>query len=464
MNKMFSAIEMENVTVLYNNGKSQAKQIFRCVLFLSAFNLFSVNSGLADNPLVLDQFSADPTARVFEGKIYIYPSHDIPVPPDSGARPNWFCMEDYHVYSSENLMDWTDHGVILDQEDVPWLTRKSYNMWAPDCVFKDGKYYFYFPTGGKIGVAVAEKPYGPFMPKETPIEGARGIDPCVFIDKDGIAYLYSSMNRIFVGRLKDGMVELDSEQQVIENLPQKGLIEGPFVFERNGLYYLTYPHVHNNTERLEYAVGKSPMGPFEWRGVIMDESASGCWTNHHSIIEYQGQWYLFYHDQDLSPDFDKNRSIRADYLFFSEDGGIQKVTPTLRGVGTADAIKKIQVDRYSAVSPEGVSVDFLDTQQKNKGWKAIMSAKGAWLRYNDVDFGEQKVDSALLRVTSQTGGGVEIRLDEVDGPLAAHIVIPKNEKWDIVRSKLVERPSGIHDLIVVLKDDANVEVDWVKFE
>lgn len=464
MSKLFSAIEVENVTVLYNNEKSKANRAICCSLLLGMLFQFGVNSGLADNPLILDQFSADPTARVFEGKIYVYPSHDIPVPPDSGARPNWFCMEDYHVYSSENLMDWADHGVILDQEDVPWLTRKSYNMWAPDCIQKDGKYYFYFPTGGKIGVAVAEKPYGPFTPEDTPIEGARGIDPCVFIDEDGTAYLYSSMNRIFVARLKEDMVGLDSEQQVIENLPQKGLIEGPFVFERKGIYYLTYPHVQNNTERLEYAVAKSPMGPFEWKGVIMDESASGCWTNHHSLVEYQGKWYLFYHDKDLSPDFDKNRSIRADYLFFAEDGSIQKVTPTLRGVGTADATKEIQVDRYSAVSPEGVSVDFLDTQQKEKGWKAIMSAKGAWVRYNHVDFGEQKVDSVRLRVTSQTGGGVEIRFDEVDGPLAAYVEIPIKDKWGIVSSKILNCPSGTHDLIAVLESGSNIEIDWVQFE
>ena len=123
---------------------------------------------------------------------------------------------------------------------------------------------------------------------------------------------------------------------MIDNLPTKGLLEGPFVFERNGIYYLTYPHVENKTERLEYAISSSPMGPFRPIGVIMDESASGCWTNHQSIVEYKGQWYLFYHDKDLSPDFDKNRSIRADRLFFNADGTIQKVIPTLRGVGDGE--------------------------------------------------------------------------------------------------------------------------------
>ena len=162
-------------------------QFGRISLISVGFVLFLIQIGMADNPLILDQFTADPTARVFEGKIYVYPSHDIPVPPGSGARPNWFCMEDYHVFSSENLIDWTDHGVILTQSEVPWLTRMSYNMWAPDCVFRDGKYYFYFPTGGGIGVAIADNPYGPFKPEPTSIQGIRGIDPGVIIDKDGSA-------------------------------------------------------------------------------------------------------------------------------------------------------------------------------------------------------------------------------------------------------------------------------------
>ncbi|MBN2513205.1 MAG: family 43 glycosylhydrolase [Sedimentisphaerales bacterium] len=436
---------------------------FVCCAMIIAFYGIGMNDGFADNPLILDQFSADPTARVFEGKIYVYPSHDIPAAPGRG-RAGWFVMEDYHVFSSGNLMDWTDHGVILNQTDVPWLERKSFDMWAPDCVFKDGKYYFYFPASGRIGVAVADKPEGPYKPADKPINGVRGIDPCVFIDNDGKAYLYYSMNRIFAARLKDNMLELDSEPLVIGNLPQKGLIEGPFVFERNGIYYLTYPHVQNKTERLEYAISTSPMGPFEHKGVIMDESPSGCWTNHHSIVEYKGQWYLFYHDKDLSPDFDKNRAIRADYLSFNEDGTIRKVTPTLRGVGIADALKEIQIDRYSAVSPDGVTVDFVDSNQKQKGWKAVLAAQNAWVQYNNVDFGEHKWISVRIKAASQIGGVIEIRMDNVDGPLTAKVEIPENRDWSVVKSGLLISPSGVRNLVVKLDDAKNVEIDWIQFE
>lgn len=437
------------------------KQLNRTWLILSAFVLWGANLCLADNPLILDQFSADPTARVFEGKIYVYPSHDIPAAPGRG-RENWFVMEDYHTYSSENLMDWTDHGVILTQTQVPWLNRESFDMWAPDCVFKNGKYYFYFPTGGRIGVAVADKPYGPFKPEAQPIEGVRGIDPGVLIDKDGSAYLF--WGGISMAKLKDNMLELDSAAQRVENLPRPGLIEGAFPFERNGIYYLTFPHVQNQTERLEYMTASTPMGPYEWKGVIMDESPTGCWTNHHSIVEYKGQWYLFYHHNDLSPDFDKNRSIRADYLTFNEDGSIQKVIPTLRGVGIANALKEIQIDRYTAISPDGAKIDFNDAQQKPKGWKIILSAQDAWVQYDRVDFGDKKVSSVIVKAASQAANSVEIRLDKLDGPLVARIDIPANTNADPVRAKLSEVPSGVHNLVVVQKTAGPVEIDWIKFE
>lgn len=443
---------------------------------LSSGVLLFAATAWADNPLILDQFTADPTARVFEGKIFVYPSHDIPASPGRG-RATWFVMEDYHVFSSGNLLDWNDHGVIVSQDKVDWVNANSYSMWAPDCVFRNGKYYFYFPAqaqgggrggrgggGQRIGVAVSDKPGGPFTPEPKPIEGVAGIDPNVFIDKDGQAYLLYSLNRIFIGKLKENMLELDSEPLVIANLPTQGLLEGPFMFERNGIYYLTYPHVENRIERLEYAIGKSPMGPFTQTGVIMDESPSGCWTNHHSLVEYEEQWYLFYHDRDLSPTFDKNRSIRADYLSFNEDGTIQKVTPTLRGVGIADATRKIQVDRYSQVSKEGTSVAFLDNQKKSEGWKLVLADTGGWVQYDRVRFGDAAVKTVNVRANSTTGGTVEIRLDKPDGPLVAQVEVGKGSEWAIAAAKVVTVPTGIHNLVVVLKEKGSIEIDWISFE
>ncbi len=148
-------------------------KILRFFIVLYLLIMASTVNILAQNPIIRDQFSADPTARVFDGKVYVYPSHDI-LAVEGKGRVGWFCMEDYHVFSSENLTDWTDHGVIVHQEKVPWVNPKGYNMWAPDCISKNGKYYFYFPAGAKdtalgrgfsIGVAVADNPYGPFTPE-----------------------------------------------------------------------------------------------------------------------------------------------------------------------------------------------------------------------------------------------------------------------------------------------------------
>ncbi len=444
-------------------------------LFILSLLMIASNMAFGQNPIVRDQFSADPTARVFNGKIYVFPSHDIPTPPNKNLREKWFCMADYHVFSSENLTDWTDHGMIVSQNKVNWVDSTSYSMWAPDCIERNEKYYFYFPAnknipdangrkGFGIGVAIAEKPEGPYIPLTEPIKGVNGIDPNVFIDKDGQAYLYWAMGNIWVAKLKDNMIELASEPVVIDNLPQKGLKEGPFLFERKGIYYLTIPHVENKIERLEYAIGDNPMGPFKMAGVVMDESPMNCWTNHQSFVEYKGQWYLFYHQDAYSPKFDKNRAICIDSLFFNTDGTIQKVIPTLRGVGITDVSKPIQIDRYSRVSEKGVVVSFNDTLNTFNGWNTRFEGKEARLQYNSVDFGKTKLKSIQVNARSENGGTLQIRLDKVNGPVIAEVKIPKSTAWKIAEAKVSNYQSGIHHLVVELKDENRVEVDWIKFE
>jgi hypothetical protein len=429
-----------------------------CVSAIFAANI------LAQNPIIRDQFTADPTARVFGDKMFLYPSHDIPTPPDKGLRKDWFCMEDYHVFSSDNLTDWKDHGMIVTQTKVPWLTNIKYDMWAPDCVFKNGKYYFYFPVGGKIGVATADKPEGPYTVLEKPVTGAGGIDPCVLLASDGHAYIFTAGGRIRVARLKDNMTEVDSVPQTIANLPTKGLIEGPFAFELNGKYYLTYPHVENKIERLEYAMSDSPVGPYKPVGVIMDESESGCWTNHQSIVKFKGQWYLFYHDMDLSPRFDKNRSTKIDSLFFNADGTIKKVIPTKRGVGLTNASTPIQIDRYSNISDKGASVAYMDTANTFGGWKTLFSEKDAWIKYNAVEFGKNSLKSVVVKAVSKNGGALQVRLNNAEGPIVANVSIPKTESWAEIKVKVSGLKPGVQNLVVLSKDGVPVEVDWIRFE
>ena len=436
------------------------KRIISCGLGAFAASL------LAQNPIIHDQFTADPTARVFNGRMYLYPSHDIESPIESLA--DWFCMADYHVFSSDNLVDWTDHGVILTQNAIPWVKPDSYAMWAPDCVEKDGRYYFYFPASPKdmergfgIGMAVANAPEGPFMAMPRPIKGVMGIDPCVLVDEDGESYIYWSGMGLSVAKLKDNMMELDSEPVKIQGLPE-GFKEGPFAFKRNGIYYLTFPWVRDKTETLAYATSDNPMGPFEFKGIIMDESPTGCWTNHHSLVEKDGEWYLFYHHNDYSPDMDKRRSARIDVVTFNPDGTINKVEPTLRGVGTSDARKRIQIDRYSEISPKGIELQYLDPKDTFKGWAAIFSKKGAWLRYDRVDFGNSRVKEVSVRVLSRKG--CSLKISDSNGKVIANVAVKPCKDWTTVTAPVEYSPSGTTDLTITMTNGQRAEIDWLGFD
>ena len=459
----------------------------------------------AQNPVIRDQFAADPTARVFNNKVYVYPSHDIPAP--EGQRQDWFCMADYHVFSSENLIDWTDHGVIISQENVPWGKPDAYSMWAPDCVYKNGTYYFYFPNAPKdgrgfaVGVATANAPEGPFTCEKEPIKGVFGIDPCVLIDDDGTAYIYWSGMGIRGGKLKSNMLELDGELQEVklpkrEGMPDmppmkiggvemkglpEGFKEGPFAFKRNGWYYLTFPWVRgetgegkNPTETLAYAMSKNPLGPWDFKGIIMAEHANGCWTNHHSILEYKGQWYIFYHHNDYSPWMDKRRSACIEKINFNADGTIQEVKPTLRGVGINQATDQIQIDRYNTAS-EGVTIEYLDTLNRFRGWQVNLPAKGSWVRYNDINFNHLSGDSYVM-VRAKTDENTEfyVREKNADGKIIAKFsMIVKSEngpfrrdmskQWITLTAPMEYLPKGTTDLCITCEDKA-CSIDWVLFK
>ena len=446
----------------------------------------------AQNPIIRDQFTADPTARVFNNKVYLYPSHDI-VPP-VGQRQDWFCMEDYHVFSSENLTDWTDHGVIVTQNKVPWVRPDSYSMWAPDCVERNGKYYFYFPSAPKdgrgfgIGVAVADRPEGPFICEPEPIKGISGIDPCVLQASDGNAYIFWGAGRC--AKLKPNMKELADDTpkekvkfgnrefemygvNCLKDLPNRQA-EGPFAFEYNGNYYLTYPYVRENTEVLGYAMSKNPMGPYEYKGLIMPEHENGCWTNQHSIINYKDQWYLFYHQNAFSPRDDKRRSVQIDKLFFNPDGTIKEVKKTMRGVGVNKATEKIEIDRYSTASSD-VTTSLIDTVNTFRGYQASLPKKGSWLHYADVDF--SPITDAYLIVNAKAGGNTEfcVREKNAKGKVIARVTMnvvtqmgqfrrDQSNQWLTQTVNLEYVPKGVIDLCVTCEGDAEVSINWVQFK
>ena len=297
---------------------------------------FWIGALYADNPIITHIYTADPSARVFNDTLYIYPSHDR-------DNAQWWDMVDWHVFSTTDMKTFTDHGVALSLDDISWATEFA---WAPDCVEKNGKYYFYFPTDqDNIGVAVSDKPYGPFkdplgkplLTRDTPgiIADRDFIDPGLFIDDDGTAYLFVGQNVVNAVVLNEDMISYSGEVKIIEGVDH--FFEAVWVHKYEGNYYMSY----SGKGKILYAMSDNVLGPYDFKGEILDEVNSG--TNHHSIVEYKGQWYLFYHTADLAlenipPDSEERkyvqwrRSVCVDSLFYNPDGTFQKVIPTKKGV------------------------------------------------------------------------------------------------------------------------------------
>lgn len=318
-------------------------------------------------PLVSHIFTADPSAHVFNGRIYVYPSHDRETDIEDNDNGDQYDMADYHVLSMDSIGGpVTDHGVALKVEDIPWASKQ---VWAPDAAFKGGKYYLYFPARDKegifrIGVAVGDKPEGPFTPDPDFIPGSYSIDPASFVDDDGQAYLYfggiwggqlqcwrtgkflrekyddmeasGDEPALFprVARLASNMHEFDSEgvkELVINDEDGKPIhasrhdrrfFEAAWMHKYKGRYYFSYST--GDTHYLCHAIGDSPLGPFTYAGRIL-EPVEG-WTTHHSIVEFQGKWWLFYHDTSLSG---KNhlRCVKMRELVYDAEGKLKLAQP-----------------------------------------------------------------------------------------------------------------------------------------
>ena len=289
----------------------------------------------APNPFIRHMYTADPSAHVWkDGRLYVYASHDIAPPHGCDL------MDRYHVFSTDDMVHWTDHGEILNSAQVSWGRKEGGFMWAPDCAYKNGTYYFYFPhpsgtnwnDSWKIGVATSRKPAEGFKVKGY-IEGMDPlIDPCVFVDDDGQAYIYNGGGGLCKGgKLKDNMMELDGPMQTMEGL--EDFHEATWIHKYNGKYYLSYSDNHDENwndgvkgdNRMRYAVSDSPLGPWESKGIYMEPTDS--YTNHGSIVEFKGQWYAFYHNSALS-NHDWLRSICVDKLYHNPDGTIKLVKQT----------------------------------------------------------------------------------------------------------------------------------------
>lgn len=312
-------------------------------------------------PLVTHIFTADPSAHVFNGKIYIYPSHDFEAGIKEDDLGSHFAMRDFHVLSMDSIGGKvTDNGVALDIKDVPWAGRQ---MWAPDAAFHKGTYYLYFPVKDKsdvfhIGVATGKSPTGPFKAEKEPIKGSFSIDPCVFKDSDGSYYMYfggiwgGQLQRWTthkyeanaqlrkpneeailprVARLSADMKSFTEEPRnvkitdangktFLESDNDKRFFEASWMHKYKGKYYFSYST--GDTHNICYAIGNNPYGPFTYKGIVL-KPVEG-WTSHHSIVEIKGKWYLFYHDIQISGKTHL-RNVKVTELKYNQDGTIQSI-------------------------------------------------------------------------------------------------------------------------------------------
>jgi beta-xylosidase len=339
----------------------QSKSSIIALLMVGALSAHAQKKTPVSQPLVSHIYTADPSAHVFNGKIYIYPSHDIESNTAQEDDGGHFDMKDYRILSLDKIGGKvTDHGIALDIKDVPWASRQ---MWAPDAAYKNGTYYLYFPVKDKedifrIGVATSKKPEGPFKAEPTPIKGSYSMDPTVFEDTDGSYYLYfggiwggqlqrwngntylgktanpkkgeaACLPRMaklapdmksFAEEVKEIKIVDENGKLLMEDQNDKRFFEAAWVHKYNGKYYLSYST--GDTHNICYAISDNPYGPFTYKGIVL-KPVEG-WTNHHSITEFEGRWYLFYHDVQLSGKTHL-RNVKMTELTHNPDGSIQPI-------------------------------------------------------------------------------------------------------------------------------------------
>ncbi|MBQ8522015.1 MAG: family 43 glycosylhydrolase [Bacteroides sp.] len=429
-------------------------------------------------------YTADPTARVWNinGRevLYVYCSHDM--------EPQRGCdyMDRYHVYSTEDMKTWTDHGEILTAEYVN--NKLGYEgpgfMWAPDCVYNphDQLYYYFFPHKVKLDgsnkwqifVATSKDPAGGFEPI-CRIEGTpSAFDPCVMVDDDGQPYLYiGGSKRMFAGKLKkDDWTKLDGEMQEVKNLPD--FHEGPWVFKVGDTYYLSYPDNHSpriGGNQMRYATSKNPLGPWEYKGVYM--YPQGEETAHGSVVNFKGQWYQFYHTGNYSGN-PWLRSVCVDKLSFDENGGINLVhnwgTPKGRMPQVSKAgITRIEAERFNKGGshcawfkrPGNGEIQV----KKEKGVKYVsgMIAK-EWIRYsmNVAEPGDYVI-TCRVRQNEHADSKMTIGIDGEWKNVNVSLTGPKGE-WQEVRTKAVKIDSAGEHYIEWRSTGGDIDMDWITVE
>ena len=439
--------------------------ISKILLLCSGCGLLNCLNVNAQRPIIQTKYTADPAPMVYNDTVFLYTTHD-----EDDAEG--FKMQDWLLYTSTDMVNWTDHGVVASLKSFDWVKRDN-GAWAEQVVERNGKFYMYCPIHGNgIGVLVSDSPYGPFKdPLGKPLvwqkEHWDDIDPTVFIDEDGQAYMYWGNPNCYYVKLNEDMISYSGDIVKLKETPEH-YQEGPWFYKRNGHYYLAFASTCC-PEGIGYAMSDSPTGPWKTKGYIMrpTERTRG---NHPGIMDYKGKSYVFGLNYDLlkleTNTHYERRSVSVAEMHYNEDGTIQEVPywadTKLEQIGTFNPFRKVEAETMAW------GYGLKTAPNADKSLSVVDVNNGEYICVRGVDFGKNKACRFEVSALPLEGGNLKIRLDAPDGKIVGNVNIPQgNEtsKYELYSCE-VNAVSGIHDLYLSFEGENNkdlFELDYWKF-
>lgn len=470
------------------------------VMAITAANFMTAKDASADNPIVQHIFAPDPAPMVYNDTVYLYTTHD-----EDETVGGFYTMLNWHCFSSKDMVNWTAHGQIWSLDDISWANDRA---WAAQCIEKNGKFYLYVPvkaekSGICIGVGVSDSPYGPF---EDAIGGPlvdegdwNDIDPTVFIDDDGQAYLYFGNPQLRYVKLNDDMISYDKEVGVVKNemtIEAFGqgseehpcsYAEGPWFYKRNGLYYMVYPAFgEKGGENISYSTSTSPTGPWTFGGIVL--APNNCYTIHPGVIDYKGHSYMFYHGNPLDKTSSFHRSVCLEEFTYNEDGSISQMDQTKEGVTAVQNLNPYErVEAETIAWERGVEIE----SRTDGGCNVYSIHDGNYIKVKNVDFGDRSplavsvnaacadesqegtiefridcdedIESEQSNEKNLFGEGFDLHNTDVDsGELIAYADVKatgSENEFKTIEGKIEKKITGVHDLYIVFRSNNQGDSD-----
>jgi arabinoxylan arabinofuranohydrolase len=451
---------------------------FKSTVLICSISVITSFFGVAQNPIVQTVYTADPAPMVHNDTLFLYTGHDE-------DQSTWFTMKDWKCYSTTDMVNWTDRGTPLSVATFSWAGKDA---WAGQCIFRNGKFYWYVPlnqsngNGMAIGVAVSTSPTGPFkdaLGKPLLHSGNGDIDPSVFIDDDGQVYLYWGNPYLKYVKLKGDMVSYSGEVITVP-LNKEGFNvrfkdvdkrpsayeEGPWIYKRKELYYLLYA-AGGVPEHLAYSTGPTATGPWTYRDTIMSViPKGGAFTNHPGVVDYKGKSYMFYHNGALPGGGGFTRSVCVEEFSYNQDGSIPRINNTGSGILNSTT----HLDPFKVVQAETTAwTEGVKTRSDDKARIYVTAVdNGDYIKVRSVDFGEGAKTFYAQLASNAAGSDIEIRIDGLTGKVLGNLNVKNTgglKKWALL-SCVISKVKGIHDLYFIFKGNGTelFNFDWWKFK